>query len=423
MKRRDFIQTGALGAGAFAVLGTGACAAGENPSAADQELPEPIAALRSRADEAPPPITEEERTERRARAQRLMAEQSIDALFIGPGASLTYFADVRWGRSERTFGLLLPREGDGVIICPAFEKERAEKGVAGRFEIRTWEEHESPFALIAGTIRDLGSVTGRLALEESTRYFIAAGVGAAAPALDIVSGDGVTHACRGVKTAHEIELMRFANRVTLEAILAVFQSLREGLTQRDLGRYFRAATERLGFPSGGGLTLIGESSAYPHGSENPGALREGDVVLVDAGTSVHGYQADITRTTVFGTPSPEATKVFGIVRDAQARALEATAPGKTCGEIDAAARQVIEAAGYGPGYRTFTHRLGHGIGLQGHEWPYLVKGSNVVLQPGMSFSNEPGIYQYGKFGVRLEDIMVVTETGAEMLTPTAETLV
>lgn len=424
MKRRDFIQTGVIGAGAVTVMGTQACAAGQTPDAAgaDADLPAPIAALASRTAEAPPPISEEERAERRDRARRLMEEAGIDAVFIEPGATLTYFADVRWGRSERTFGMLLPRRGEPVIICPAFEKERAENSVRDRFEIRVWQEDESPFALIGAVMRDRGRATGRLALEESTRYFVADGLGRDAGALDLVSGDPITHRCRGIKSAHEIEIMRFANRLTVEAIDAAFASLRDGTTQRELGRNIRAAFERLGFGGGWALTLIGESSAYPHGSDNPAPLRDGDVVLVDTGTSVHGYQSDITRTTVFGTPSDEARTVFGLVREAQARALEFAAPGRTCGEVDAVARQVIADGGYGPGFEYFTHRLGHGIGLEGHEWPYLVGNSRIVLEPGMTFSDEPGIYQYGKFGVRLEDIIVITESGAEMLTEAAAPL-
>lgn len=424
MKRRDFLQTSVLGAGALAVLGTEACAAGENPDAGSnvREFPAQIVALSSRLAEAPPPISEEERLARRQKAQRLMAESRIDALFIEPGASLMYFADLRWGRSERTFGFLLPREGDGFVICPAFERGRAEKVVGGRFEIRTWEEDESPFELIATALRDRGYATGTLALEESTRQFVAQGIATAAPALRLVSGDPVTHRCRGVKTRHEIEIMRFANRITVEAIRAATDSLKPGMTQVDLARNVREAMSRVGGSGGWVLALIGESSAYPHGSENPAPLREGDVVLIDAGLSIHGYQSDITRTVTFGRPSREVQEVFEIVREAQARALEATMPGRTCGEIDAVARRVAEEAGYGPGYRYFTHRLGHGIGLEGHEWPYLVRGSEVVLEPGMSFSNEPGIYQYGKFGVRLEDIMVVTDEGAELLTDPATVL-
>jgi Xaa-Pro dipeptidase len=350
-----------------------------------------------------------------------MGQSGVDALFIEPGSSLSYFADLRWGRSERTFGLFLPREGDAIVVCPAFEEARAAKGVAGRFEIRVWQEDESPFELIGSLMRERGRATGTLALEESTRYFVAAGIAGAVPALRVVSGDPVTHGCRGIKTAHEVEIMRFANRVTVEAIEATFASLWEGMTQADLSRLLRESLSRLGY-SGGGLALIGESSAYPHGSDNPGKLREGDVVLVDVGTSVHGYASDISRTTVLGKPSAEVARVYGIVRDAQAAALAAAAPGKSCGEIDVVARSVVERAGFGPDYRYFGHRLGHGIGLDGHEWPYLVRGSKVVLRPGMTFSNEPGIYQYGKFGVRIEDIMVITEGGAEMLTAQAPVL-
>ncbi|HEX6940455.1 MAG TPA: Xaa-Pro peptidase family protein [Longimicrobiales bacterium] len=423
MKRRQFIQAGVLGAGAVTVLGAEACAAGANPDAAGAEdLPPPIAALQSRRDEAPPPITEEERAGRRARAQELMAEAGVDALFIEPGASLTYFADVRWGRSERTFGLLLRRRGEPVVICPAFERGRAENATGGRFEIRVWQEDESPFALIGRAVRDGGRATGRLALEETTRYFVVQGLARDAGALELVSGDPITHRCRGVKSAHEIEIMRFANRITLEAIEAAFASLREGTTQRELGGYVRAAFERLGFGGGWVLPLIGESSAYPHGSDNPKPLGPGDVVLIDAGTSVHGYQADVTRTIAFGTASTEVRAVFEVVREAQARALEFAAPGRTCGEVDAVARKVVADAGHGAGFERFTHRLGHGIGLEGHEWPYLVRNSDIVLEPGMTFSDEPGIYQYGKFGVRLEDVMVITETGAELLTGPAASL-
>lgn len=432
MERRKFIRTGALSAGALAVLGGRAWAAdnegrpgiepmGQVHGSPADDLPAPIAALRSRVADAPAPISESEREARRARARELMGRAGVDALFIEPGSSLMYFADVRWGRSERTFGLFLPREGAPTIVCPAFERARAEKGVAGRFEIRTWEEDESPFELIGSLMRESGKATGTLALEETTRYFVAAGIGVAAPAVRLVSGDPITHGCRGIKTAHEIEIMRFANQITLEAVEATFASLEEGMTQGDISRLIRSAFQQLGY-GGGGLTLVGESSAYPHGSDNPGRLREGDVVLVDVGTSVHGYSSDISRTTVLGKPSAEVARVYGIVRDAQAAALAAARPGRTCGEIDEVARAVVTRAGFGPDYKFFGHRLGHGIGLDGHEWPYLVRGSKVVLEPGMSFSNEPGIYQYGKFGVRIEDIMVITEDGAELLTPQAPVL-
>ncbi len=413
MDRREFLHSAAL-VGAAGALGT-------MPEAKSETLHPAIAALPSLKEQEPAPISDAERAQRRAKAQRLMADSGVHALLIEPGPSLDYFAGLRWGRSERLFGLLLPREGDAVVICPAFEQQRAEAQVRDRFAIRVWQEDESPYTLIASTLRDWGNATGTLAVESSARFFVANGLAQVRPALNVVSGDAITQACRGSKDAHEIELMRHANRVTIEAYRATLQTLREGMTQMELGANLRQAFQKLGY-NGGALILFGESSAYPHGLEHPRALEAGQVVLIDGGTSVHGYASDITRTVAFGEPSAEAVKVFNIVRDAQRRALEAARPGRKAGEIDGVARDYITAQGYGPGYKYFTHRLGHGIGLEGHEWPYLVKGSEVVLQPGMSFSNEPGIYQYGKFGVRLEDIMVITEDGAQLLTPPARSL-
>lgn len=380
-----------------------------------------IAGLQSVKAQEPAPISEAERAERRAKAQRLMMSIAVNALLVEPGASLDYFAGVRWGRSERLFAMLLPQRGDAVFICPAFEKERAESQVGGRFKIRVWQEDESPYALISTTLRDWGYATGTLAVESSARLFVTDALVKLKPALKVVTGDPITQACRGVKSSHEVQLMRHANKVTIEAYRATLQTLRAGMTQQELGRNLSQAFQKLGY-NGGALVLFGESSAYPHGLEKPRALEEGQIVLIDGGTNVHGYQSDITRTVAFGTPSAEAQKVYDIVREAQARALKAAKPGVKAGAIDMVARNYITAQGYGPDYKYFTHRLGHGIGLEGHEWPYLVRGSDVVLRPGMSFSDEPGIYQYGKFGVRLEDIMVITESGAELLTPQSGSL-
>lgn len=414
MRRRDFLATGAA-AGAGALLGGTEAALGKEVAGTQEPLPAPIAALRSRAGAAPAPISEEERAARRARAQQLLAAAGLDALFVEPGPTLTYFADVRWGRSERVFGMLLPRAGEPVFICPAFEAGRAAQRIGGRFAVRTWQEDENPFALIAASVRDAGSRAGTIAVDGSSRYFVAHGLAEAGSGLDVACGDGVVRACRGVKDAHELEILRFANRVTLEGLDAVFRSLRAGLTQRDLGRLVAQAFERLGF-QGGGLTLIGESSAHPHGVENPRPLRPGDVVLIDAGLAVHGYVSDITRTVAFGHATPEVQRVYDVVRRAQLAALEAARPGALAGDVDAAARRVLADAGFGAGYEYLTHRLGHGIGLEGHEWPYFVRGSRVALEPGMTLSNEPGIYQVGKFGVRTEDILEVTDDGAALMT-------
>ncbi|HET7456530.1 MAG TPA: Xaa-Pro peptidase family protein [Gemmatimonadaceae bacterium] len=418
MQRRDLLTRGAKGAAALALgpLATAACASTAPHATTAADLHPAIAALAKR--EPPPPITAAEQAERRERAQRLMTEQNVDAMFIESGPSLLYFAGVEWGRSERTFGMLLPRKGDAVLISPSFEEQRAGVASGGRFAIRTWHEYESPFALIASTVRDMGAATGTVAIDESARFFIPRGIAAAAPSLTVADAAPITHPLRGVKSAHEIAIMRFANRVTVEAFEAAFRTLHAGITQQELAKTVSAAMTRLGY-SGGALVLFGESSAYPHGSERPRPLGEGEVVLVDGGLSVHGYASDITRTVAFGTPSAEARHVYDVVYRAQSAALAAAAPGRKCGDVDTAARKVVEDAGFGPADRLFTHRLGHGIGLEGHEWPYLVHGSEIVLQPGMTFSDEPGIYQYGKFGVRIEDVIAITESGAEMLTERA----
>ncbi|HEX6558881.1 MAG TPA: Xaa-Pro peptidase family protein [Longimicrobiales bacterium] len=408
MERRHFLIASALTAGAHAFK-------------TEQKQHPAIAALKSRKAEEPPPISDAERAERRAKAQRLMTSAAVSALLVEPGPSLTYFTNIQWGRSERLFAMLLPQRGEAVFICPAFEKERAENQIGDKFRIRAWQEDESPYALIASTMRDWGFATGTLAVESSARYFAPFALANLKPAMKVVSGDPITQNCRGVKTAHEIEIMRFANQVTIEAYRATLQTLQAGMTQNELGRNLSQAFQKLGY-NGGGLVLFGESSAYPHGLPTPRALEDGNIVLLDSGTSVHGYQSDISRTVVFGTPTAEQQKVYDIVRQAQTRALRAARPGVKAGSVDAAARDYITAQGFGPGYKFFTHRLGHGIGLEGHEWPYLVRGNDLLLKPGMSFSDEPGIYQYGKFGMRLEDIIVITENGAEMLTPQSKSL-
>jgi len=409
MHRREFIQrTSALSA-AFG-------------------LPHSVRSLQTSADPSPvpahpslipppAPISEAEREQRRDTARRLLRQLDFSAMLIEPGPNMTYFAGIEWGRSERLFAFLLPISGRPVVIAPAFEQQRAEDQVAGRFDIRVWQEDQNPEVLVADTMRDLGLGTGRLALDPSARTFVLTEIALARPGLQFATAANVINRCRGVKSPHEIEIMTFANQTTLEAYRAAFKTLKVGMTQAELAQNVSGEMRKLGY-QGGALVLFGESSAYPHGLPKPRSLDENQVVLVDGGLSVHGYQSDMTRTVVFGTPTPEMKKVFDIVHEAQARAVAFAAPGKMCGEVDAVARKVITEAGYGPDYRTFTHRLGHGIGLEGHEWPYLVRGSQVMLEPGMTFSDEPGIYQYGKFGIRLEDIMAITENGAEMMTPT-----
>ena len=350
-----------------------------------------------------------------------MGEAGVSAMLIEPGANMTYFAGIDWGRSERLFAFILPQKGKPVVISPAFEQQRAEDQVGGRFDVRVWQEDQSPEALIAGVFRDWAVTTGRIAIDGSARTFVYNEMALANPAIRLQTAEAITNACRGVKSAHEIDIMRYANRITLDVYRDAAKTLRVGLTQADLARTISDEFAKRGY-QGGALVLFGESSAYPHGLPKPRSLEENQVVLIDGGTSVHGYASDMTRMLAFGKPAPEALKVFDIVHEAQRAALAFAGPGKKCGEVDAVARKVVTDAGYGPDYRTFTHRVGHGIGLEGHEWPYLVRGSQIVLQPGMTFSDEPGIYQYGKFGIRLEDIMAITSNGAEMLTPTQSSL-
>ena len=409
MQRREFVQRSAQVAGA-AIYGL-------TPKI--QSVKE--AATKSLPPDAPAPISEEERIQRREKAQRLMKQLGFSAMLIEPGANMIYFTGIEWGRSERLFAFLLPESGKPIVISPAFEQQRAEDQVNGRFDIRVWQEDQNPELLVADTIKDLGLATGRLAIDPSARVFVFTELAQARPGMQFGSAAIVTNQCRGVKSAHEIEIMRYANQITLQAYRAGFRTMKVGMTQAELSANFAAEMKKLG-ADGGVFALFGQSSAYPHGLPKPRALEENQVVLVDGGLSVHGYQSDMTRTVVFGTPSPEAQKVFDILREAQAKALAFAAPGKKCGDVDAVARKVVTDAGYGPDYRTFTHRLGHGIGLEGHEWPYLVRGSQIILEPGMTFSDEPGIYQYGKFGVRVEDIMAITENGAEMMTPTQASL-
>ena len=418
MKRRDFVQRAALlgGAASLGLDHSSALASGLGVVPAPTSAP-----TRQPQSDAPLPISENERVQRREKAQRLMKELGYSAMLIEPGANMTYFTGIEWARSERLFAFILPQTGKPIVIAPAFERQRSEDQVGGRFDIRVWQENESPEALVAGVLKDWGVASGKLGVDGSARTFVFNELALAAPTVHLATAEAVTNACRGVKSAHEIEIMRFANQTTLEAYRAAFKTLKVGMTQAELAQNVSSEMKKLGY-QGGALVLFGESSAYPHGLPKPRSLAENQVVLVDGGLSVHGYQSDMTRTVVFGTPSDEAHKVFEIVHEAQRQAVGFAGPGKKCGDVDAAARKVITDAGYGPDYRTFTHRLGHGIGLEGHEWPYLVRGSEIVLQPGMTFSDEPGIYQYGKFGIRLEDILAITETGAEMMTPTQTSL-
>lgn len=403
------------------VLLSAAAALPELPAQERRELPAPFETLKPVRDRIRP-ITTGEYRGRIQLAQRLMAEAkpAFAALYITPGASLYYFTGIRWALSERLLALVIPRRGEPVMICPAFEEGRLREllpaGV-GPIEVRAWQEDENPSARVSEWLAERGIRTGRVGIEETTRFTFYDALRRAAPALEYPSGDPVTIGCRASKTPHELELMRIACEATCDVYRAVFASLSEGMTQREIGALITQGFGRLGL-AGGALVLLGEWAALPHGTAQPQKLVEGQVVLVDGGTSVEGYASDVTRCTVLGKPSDKLRRAFETVRRAQDAALQAARRGRLAGSVDDAARAVITAAGYGKDYELFTHRVGHGIGLDGHEYPYLVRGSKTLLEPGMTFSNEPGIYVRGDFGLRLEDDMVVAEQGpAHLLTP------
>ena len=348
-----------------------------------------------------------------------MADESpkFDALFVAPGTSLYYFTGVRWWPSERLLAFLLPRTGDPIFVCAAFEEGRLREQLRFPAEVRVWQEDESPTKLAAQALADRGIRTGRIAIDETTYFTFFDHFRAAAPALDCASGDPITIACRGTKSPHELELMRLACEATCDVFRAVFASLKEGMAQSDVNALVEAGFSKMKL-RGDALVLFGPSAALPHGSIKPQSLKEGDVVLIDGGCKLEGYDSDITRTAVFGKPSDKMRRVYDLVRGAQNAALEAARAGRLSGSVDDAARAVITKGGFGPDYKFFTHRLGHGIGLDGHEHPYLVRDSKTVLAPGMTFSNEPGIYIPGEFGIRCEDDMAITADGpAQILSP------
>jgi len=378
------------------------------------QTPDPIRGLRPMTGGIEP-ISDDERRGRMEKARRLMRESKIRAIFLEGGASLFYFTGTRWGLSERTFGLVFPAEGEPGWVVPAFEEGRAREVIRFGSDIRVWQEDESPYARVAELLKDRGAATGRIGVEERVRFFVFDGIRKQLPAADFVSADAVTAGCRMIKSAAEIKLMQRASDITIEAYRAALATLHEGMTQNDLRNNISAAYRALGV-SGSALVIFGKYTAFPHGSIELQRLQPGDVVLVDDGCNVEGYQADITRTVVFGKPTDRQRLVWDLEKKAQAAAFAAAKPGVTCESIDAAARKVITDAGFGPGYKLpgLPHRTGHGIGLDGHEWTYLVRGNQTRVQPGMCFSDEPTIAIPGEFGIRLEDCMYITEDGARM---------
>ncbi|MFZ3244723.1 MAG: Xaa-Pro peptidase family protein [Candidatus Acidiferrales bacterium] len=435
LSRRSFLRLSSAGVAAAAAtkLTMGASARGRQPQEAMRgPLPPPIAALSSMTARVRP-ITNDERMVRVEKAKRLMAANKIDAIALCGGTSTLYFANAQIGGGERLWAVVIPAKANPFIICPAFEEGRAREILASSpfgsaADIRVWQENENPFALLIKSLKDHGIGTGRLGIEETVKYVFSNSLASAgAHAIEAVSATPVTAGCRMIKSDHEVDCIRIAARATLSVYEAVYKSLKVGMTGADVQALIRAAYAQVGFVGEASMN-IGEYTALPHGSRTPQTIREGTIIMLDDGCKVEGFTSDITRTFVLGKPTDKMVKVFNIVHEAQQAALKAAKPGVVTGAVDAAARKVIVDAGYGPGFKYFTHRVGHGLGMDMHEWPYLVDNNmwgsplHPVLQANMTTSDEPGIYIPGEFGIRLEDDLHVTEDGAELLTPASPSL-
>jgi Xaa-Pro aminopeptidase len=369
-------------------------------------------------------ITPAERQARLSSVQGLMQQQKVAALLIEPGASLEYFTGIRWHRSERTTVAVIPASGDILVVTPAFEEPSVRETLQVPGDVRPWNEHESPFERIVQGLKDRGVNSGTLAAESTMRFFIIAGIRQVSAGYDIVPADALVRACRLIKSPAELALMQLANTITLEALRYVHGRLALGMGTKDIAELMDQATGMLGGSPEFALVLLNEASAYPHGSLTPQAIREGSTVLMDCGCAIHGYQSDISRTFIFGQASQRQRKVWDTVKRGQEIALETAKIGVAVGRIDDAVRGYYETQGWGPGYHLpgLSHRTGHGIGLDGHEPPYLVHGDATPLQAGMCFSDEPGIYIPGEFGIRLEDCWHMTDTGPVTFTPLAKSL-
>jgi len=391
------------------------------PLPGDCDLPVAITSLKPLPTVAA--ITDDERRARIEKARRLMKEQGIGAMVLEHGTSMNYFTGVRWGLSERPFVVVIPAEGELAYVTPGFEEARAREVIKFATDVRVWQEDESPYQRIAEILKDRGAATGKIAWEERMRFFIVDGVAKELPAAQATIATPVTAGCRMFKSPAEIALMQRANDITLAAIGVAFSLLKEGMTQGDLNHLLGAAHEKLG-ASGEGLIMFGKYTAFPHGSITVQKLKEGDMVLIDAGCQVEGYTSDITRMAVYGKPTARQLQVWEIEKKAQNAAFKAAQVGAACESVDAAARKVITDAGFGPDYKVpgLPHRTGHGIGLDGHEWTNFVRGNKTPIQPGMCFSDEPTIAIYGEFGCRLEDCLHITDSGPVFFSKQSESL-
>jgi Xaa-Pro dipeptidase len=373
------------------------------------------------------PISAAEFAARRQRAQQLMRETGLDAIFLpAAGASLRYFTGCAWSMLERLTAAILPRDGEPIFVVPAFEEPRLRLTAPPGATFRAWQEDESSYAMCAGILRELKAATGRVGVDEATPYFLVDGLAQAAPQIRFESAAPVVAPCRVCKSPAEIAIIQHAMNVTLEIHRLTHDALCEGFGTQQIVTFLNDAHVAAGSDGGSTFAIVafGEQTAYPHGPEEPQTLREGDLVLVDTGCQFHGYHSDLTRTYVFGKATPRQREIWETERDAQQPAFAALRHGGPASAADDAARRLLESRGYGPDYKTpgLPHRAGHGIGLEIHERPYLVRGNSTPLQTGMCASVEPMLCLYGEMGVRLEDHFYMAEEGPRWFTPPSTNL-
>ena len=405
ISKRDFLR-GAAGLTAGAAL---------IPSAHASSLQEDDLDLTKNA----VPISGEERLARLAKVQRLMREQNVGMLVIEPGASMTYFSGLRWWRSERATLLLIPVEGEVGIVTPFFEEPSVQETVGVPASVRTWHENEDPFAVVRSYAEDWGVHESKIGIDETARFFVSHGVRTALSSATIVPGAPLIRGCRMIKSDAELALMQTATDVTIAAYRDLFERIEVGMTQGEVSALMSERTRLRGGRVQFSIALANEASAYPHGTDQPQTVRDGGIVLMDCGCSVHDYKSDVSRTFVLGEPTRRQQEVWDTVKRGQELAYEAAVVGAEAGSVDRRVRSYYESQGWGPRYQTpgLSHRLGHGIGMDGHETINLVENETTKLAPGMCFSNEPGLYSFGEFGVRLEDCFVVTEDGPKPFSP------
>ncbi len=401
INKRDFIKLSGAGMGTVMI---GGCESAES-------------SLKSMLGDVVP-ISVNERLLRIEKAQRLMAENNIDAILLEPGSAMLYFAGISWWRSERLTAVLIPRDGDIGIVTPFFEEPSVRESMTFGDDVRAWHEHDSPYQKLAGLLADRSLRSGRIGLEGTVRHFVAEGILSAIPNFKVVSAEPITRGCRMFKSANEINLMRKANAITLAAYEHTYSKLQVGMQPSDVNELMQKAQTSLGGSDVWSMALFGVASAYPHGTQQPQKISDGQIVLMDCGCAVEGYQSDISRTFVFGDASVRQREVWETVRLGQDIAFGAAQVGATAGSVDDKVREYYESLGWGPGYALpgLSHRTGHGIGMDGHESINFVHGEQTKLAPGMCFSNEPGLYDFASFGVRLEDCLYITEDGPEWFT-------